>query len=87
VAGNILRGDRMVIERFKNSDPVPVYRRFREYGRLAPDGLRYVSSWVEAAHEKGIVHRDPKPLAASTQLRDHDGAGVAGRQVDRVHIE
>jgi hypothetical protein len=38
----------MVIEHFKNGDPVPVYRRFREYGRLAPDGLRYVSSWVDA---------------------------------------
>ncbi len=36
----------MVIESFKNGDPVPVYRRFRDRGRLAPDGLQYVSSWV-----------------------------------------
>ena len=36
----------MIIERFRNGDPVPVYRRFREKGRMAPDGLRYVSSWV-----------------------------------------
>lgn len=36
----------MVIEHFRNGDPVPVYRRFRERGRLAPDGLRYVASWV-----------------------------------------
>jgi len=42
----------MVIERFKNGDPVPVYRRFREYGRLAPDGLRYISSWVDAKLER-----------------------------------
>jgi hypothetical protein len=35
----------MVLERFKG-DPVPVYRRFRDQGRLAPEGLRYVSSWV-----------------------------------------
>jgi hypothetical protein len=35
----------MIVEHFKG-DPVPVYRRFRERGRLAPDGLRYVSSWV-----------------------------------------
>jgi len=35
----------LVIEHF-NGDPVPVYRRFRDQGRLAPDGLRYVSSWV-----------------------------------------
>ena len=36
----------MVIERFKDGDPVPVYRRFRDHGRLAPEALRYVSSWV-----------------------------------------
>jgi len=37
----------MVIERFRNRDPVPVYRRFGELGRLAPDGLTYISSWVD----------------------------------------
>jgi len=37
----------MIVEHFKNQDPIPVYRRFRERGRLAPDGLRYVSSWVD----------------------------------------
>ena len=36
----------MVVENFRNGDPVPVYARFRERGRLAPDGLRYVGSWV-----------------------------------------
>ena len=36
----------MVIETFRNDDARPVYRRFRESGRLAPDRLRYVSSWV-----------------------------------------
>ena len=38
----------MIVERFRSGDPVPVYRRFRERGRLAPDGLRYVTSWVTA---------------------------------------
>jgi hypothetical protein len=37
----------MVIEHFKNGDAVPVYQRFRERGRLAPEGLTYVSSWVD----------------------------------------
>ncbi|HET9529840.1 MAG TPA: DUF3303 family protein [Blastocatellia bacterium] len=37
----------MVIEHFKNQDPVPVYRRFRDHGRLAPEGLQYLSSWVD----------------------------------------
>ena len=36
----------VIIERFRNGDPVPVYRRFRDRGRLAPEGLRYVASWV-----------------------------------------
>ncbi len=35
----------MVIETFTHG-PEPVYTRFRERGRLAPDGLRYVNSWV-----------------------------------------
>ena len=38
----------MIIESFKNRDAAPVYRRFRDHGRLAPDGLKYVSSWVTA---------------------------------------
>jgi hypothetical protein len=36
----------MIIEHFRDGDPVPVYRRFRDRGRLAPEGLRYVTSWV-----------------------------------------
>lgn len=36
----------MIVEHFRNGDPVPVYRRFRDRGRLAPDGLRYLASWV-----------------------------------------
>jgi len=37
----------MVTERYRDGDAVPVYRRFRDDGRLAPDGLVYVSSWVD----------------------------------------
>jgi len=36
----------MVVERFRNGDAAPVYRRFRERGRMAPEGLAYISSWV-----------------------------------------
>ena len=42
----------MVVERYKNADPRPVYRRFRDHGRLAPDGLIYVSSWVDDKLER-----------------------------------
>ena len=39
----------MVVERFRNGEAAPVYQRFRERGRLAPDGLTYVASWVDEA--------------------------------------
>ncbi|MEP7016070.1 MAG: DUF3303 family protein [Verrucomicrobiota bacterium] len=34
----------MVIERFK--DAPAIYQRFRDKGRMMPDGLEYVSSWI-----------------------------------------
>jgi len=37
----------MIVERFKNRDPKPIYRRLREMGRHLPEGLRYLDSWVE----------------------------------------
>jgi hypothetical protein len=42
----------MIIEHFKNKDAIPVYRRFRDRGRLLPEGLRYVSSWVDEKLER-----------------------------------
>ena len=38
----------LVVEHFNHGDAAPVYRRFREQGRLAPEGLEYVASWVAA---------------------------------------
>lgn len=38
----------VIVETFRGGDPLPVYRRFRDRGRLAPDGLRYIASWVSA---------------------------------------
>ena len=35
----------MIVENF-GDNAIPIYRRFRERGRMAPDGLRYVASWV-----------------------------------------
>ena len=37
----------MVVEHFKNKDAVSVYRRFRDRGRMVPEGVVYVSSWVD----------------------------------------
>lgn len=37
----------MVVERFKNDKTKDIYRRFQEKGRMMPEGLRYIDSWVE----------------------------------------
>jgi hypothetical protein len=37
----------MVIENFRSGKAPEVYRRFRDRGRMAPEGVRYVSSWVD----------------------------------------
>jgi hypothetical protein len=37
----------MVIERFKDRDPKPIYKRLWESGRTMPAGLTYVASWIE----------------------------------------
>jgi hypothetical protein len=42
----------MVVEHFKSGDAAPVYQRFRERGRLAPEGLTYVNSWVDATLQR-----------------------------------
>ena len=42
----------MVIEHFKDKDAVPVYRRFRDSGRMAPEGLTYAGSWIAANFDR-----------------------------------
>ena len=37
----------MVIERFHPDKAPEIYRRFRERGRMAPDDVKYVASWVD----------------------------------------
>jgi hypothetical protein len=42
----------MVVEHFRNKDAVAVYRRFRDSGRMQPEGLVYLSSWVDEKLER-----------------------------------
>ncbi len=42
----------MIVEHFREKNAVPVYRRFRDEGRLAPEGLSYVSSWVDTDFQR-----------------------------------
>ena len=37
----------MVVETYKDGAAPEIYRRARAQGRLMPEGLRYVSSWVD----------------------------------------
>ena len=49
----------MTIEHFRGGDAAAVYRRFRERGRLAPEGLRYISSWVDEKLERCFQLMEP----------------------------
>lgn len=42
----------MVIEHFKDRKPAPVYKRFADKGRMTPDGLKYVKSWIEVGMDR-----------------------------------
>ena len=77
----------MVIERFKNRDAKAVYRRFRDRGRGAPEGLEYVGSWIEANFDRCfqlMECNDARLLQAvggrverSDRLRDRAGRSVS----------
>jgi hypothetical protein len=64
----------MVIEHFKGGDAVPVYRRFRDQGRLAPAGLSYVSSWVDEKFERcyQLMETDDRQLLDAWMARWSD---------------
>lgn len=69
----------MVIEHFKDGDAKPVYRRFRDRGRLMPEGLAYVDSWVASDFARCyqiVACEDPALLeawaAAWTDLIDFE---------------
>jgi len=42
----------MVLERFKNRDAKAIYRRLNDKGRMVPEGLNYVGSWIEANFDR-----------------------------------
>ena len=37
----------MLIERFRDNDMIPVYRRLSQAGRSLPPGVEYLDSWIE----------------------------------------
>lgn len=64
----------MIIEKFKRQDPVPVYRRFRDRGRLAPEGLQYISSWVDESLSRcfQVMETDDRKLLDKWIANWHD---------------
>jgi Domain of unknown function (DUF3303) len=42
----------MVIEHFRQGRAPDIYRRFRDRGRMAPEELRYIASWVDLPFER-----------------------------------
>ena len=42
----------MVIEHFKNGDPKPVGERFRQRGRMLPEGVAYLASWIDSPNSR-----------------------------------
>ena len=64
----------MVIERFRNRDAAPVYRRLRDHGRMMPDGLRYVGSWIETNFDRcfQLMECDDERLFADWMAKWND---------------
>jgi hypothetical protein len=46
----------MIIERFKDNDMLPIYQRIRDEGRMFPEGLKYIDSWVEPNFSRCFQH-------------------------------
>jgi hypothetical protein len=61
----------MVVERFRGGDAAAVFRRFCERGRMLPEGLRYVDSWVAA------------DLSRCFQLMECDDAALIDQWIER----
>ena len=61
----------MVIERFKDRDPVPVYKHVRDHGIKFPEGLKYVGSWIEPNFDRCF------------QLMETDDRGLLDRWSER----
>jgi len=64
----------MIVETFRDGDALPVYRRFRDKGRMAPEGLQYVASWVTEDLRRcfQIMECDDSSLIAEWMARWED---------------
>lgn len=42
----------IVIEHFKDRNGEAVFQRFQDKGRMVPEGLKYIDSWVEPNYDR-----------------------------------
>jgi hypothetical protein len=61
----------MVIERFKNRDARAVYARFREKGRMMPDGITYLGSWTETSFDRCFQVMECEDVRLLNEWADH----------------
>ena len=61
----------MVIERYGPGKAVEVYRRFRDRGRMAPDGVRYIASWVDLDFRRCFQVMEADSAATLKTWTDH----------------
>ena len=61
----------MVIEHFRPGCAPEVYRRFRERGRMAPDDVKYVSSWVDFEFRRCFQVMEAPDEASIKEWTDH----------------
>ena len=80
----------MIVERFKNRDPAPVFERLRGRGRLMPPGLKYIDSWIEPNFDRCFQLMETDDLrslqrwiAGWTDLMDFDIVPVVPSQQTR----
>ena len=57
----------MVIEHFKEAKAPAIYQRFRARGRMAPDDVTYLASWVDLEFERCF-----QVMEAENQARLHE---------------
>ena len=63
----------MVVEHFRDGAS-PVYARFRERGRMAPEGVTYINSWVDTSLTRcyQIMQADDRALLDTWTARWSD---------------
>ena len=61
----------MVIETFRPGQATEVYRRFRDRGRMAPEGLWYISSWVDLGFRRCFQVMEADSEALLKEWADH----------------